>query len=103
MNYMKIASDNKRLPNENNDLNLTEDIEMNGDDYEDDIRLYDLKKKLESGLKNEIIEENSCRACATEDGVVNLFESVDDSGFDLASKMKLIGGVEVTNFQYTNV
>lgn len=63
-------------------------------DYEDDIVLYDLKKKINNNVKNEVVD-NLCRACCKADGCIDLFDPVDENGLDLAAKLKVIAGVEI--------
>lgn len=73
-----------------------DDIDMHGDDYEDDIKLFDLKKSIQSKAK---IEE-TCRTCGVPDAHMNLFQSFDDSGLDLASKLHIIAGIEVRKLHF---
>lgn len=67
------------------------------DDYEDDMKLFDLKQKLELKPKNEESFETgpACRACADMEARVDIFDHKDDEGTDLAAKLKLLGGIEV--------
>ncbi|XP_053611090.1 uncharacterized protein LOC128675603 [Plodia interpunctella] len=60
------------------------------DDFEDDMKLFDLKQRLKQ--KTEV--ENQCRSCNAEDGCVNIFERTDE-GLELADKLRIIAGVEV--------
>lgn len=78
----------KRTKQEYNDYD-------NGD-FEDDMKLFDLKRKLE--VTFEI--SKACRACADMEARVNIFEHKDDDGTDLASKLKLVGGIEVRTLIY---
>ncbi|CAG4960037.1 unnamed protein product [Parnassius apollo] len=65
------------------------------DDFEDDIKLLDLKQMWQVEPKYEYGDGNQCRSCSNEEGCVNVFEEKDEEGVDLALKLKLIGGVEV--------
>lgn len=71
----------------------------NDDDFEDDMKLYDLKQKLELQVKPKLEEESDrCRSCSILAACVDIFEQKDDDGFDVAHKLKLIAGVEVRYF-----
>ncbi|KAL0821947.1 hypothetical protein ABMA28_005338 [Loxostege sticticalis] len=63
------------------------------DDYEDDMKLFDLKQRLQ--LKPKYEEANSCRSCWNEEACINIFDQTDVEGFDIAYKLRTIGGVEV--------
>ncbi|KAJ8715204.1 hypothetical protein PYW08_005185 [Mythimna loreyi] len=69
----------------------------NDDDFEDDMKLYDLKQKLELQVKpkSEVEESDRCRSCSILAPCVDIFEQKDDDGLDVAYKLKVIGGVEV--------
>ncbi|XP_047031743.1 uncharacterized protein LOC124638734 [Helicoverpa zea] len=68
----------------------------NDDDYEDDMKLLDLKQKLEQVKpKHEVDEHDRCRSCSNLEACVDIFEQKDDDGFDVAYKLKIIGGIEV--------
>ena len=69
----------------------------NDDDFEDDMKLMDLKHRLELQVKPkfEVEESDRCRSCSNLAGSVDIFEQKDGDGYDLAHKLKLIGGVEV--------
>lgn len=67
------------------------------DDIEDDMKLFDLKQRLDLVKpKFEALEANLCRTCFNEDGCVNLYQQTDDEGLDLAQKLRIIGGIEVS-------
>ncbi|XP_075980707.1 uncharacterized protein LOC142979582 [Anticarsia gemmatalis] len=70
------------------------------DDFEDDIKLTDLKKKLQLDVepKFEIEISEQCRTCSNLDACVDIFEQRDDDGLDVAYKLKVIAGVEVERF-----
>ncbi|CAH2044028.1 unnamed protein product, partial [Iphiclides podalirius] len=70
-------------------------VAESGDDYEDEMRLFDLKRMMHVRPKHELADSNLCRACSNDDGCVNVFEGRDPEGVDLAHKLRLIGGVEV--------
>ncbi|XP_028159756.1 uncharacterized protein LOC114352370 [Ostrinia furnacalis] len=63
------------------------------DDYEDDMKLFDLKQRLQVKPKYE--ETHSCRSCWNEEACVDIFAQPDGDGLDIASKLRTIGGVEV--------
>lgn len=65
------------------------------DDAEDDMKLFDLKQRLSLVKPKLEVVTNVCRSCSGEHGCVGIYEQVDDSGFDLAHKLRLICGVEV--------
>lgn len=66
------------------------------DDIEDDMKLFDLKQRLDLVKpKFEALEASLCRTCSNEDGCVNLYNQTDDEGLDLAHKLRIIGGIEV--------
>lgn len=67
------------------------------DDYEDDMKLLDLKQRLQVQVKPkyEVDVGDQCRSCSNLDACIDIFEQKDDDGFDLAYKLKLIGGIEV--------
>lgn len=69
------------------------------DDYEDDMKLFDLKQRLQVKPKYE--EANSCRSCWNEEACINIFDRPDVEGFDIAYKLRTIGGVEVIYITYT--
>ncbi|XP_045500549.1 uncharacterized protein LOC123697998 [Colias croceus] len=69
------------------------DFDYADDDYEDDMKLIDVKKLIKP--KCEYLDVNLCRSCSNEEGCVDLFEHCDEDGVDLASKLRLIGGIEV--------
>lgn len=83
----------KRPINKHKEEIHSDEGDHNVDDHEDDIKLFDLKRRLEFKPKNEF--GNHCRACLTEDGSVDIYERKDDNGFDLAFKLKAVGGIEV--------
>ncbi|XP_060804972.1 uncharacterized protein LOC106134226 [Amyelois transitella] len=64
-----------------------------GDDLEDDMKLFDLKQRLQ--LKPKLEVESQCRSCNAEEGCVNIFERAGEGGLDLADKLRLIAGIEV--------
>ncbi|KAL4707887.1 hypothetical protein ACJJTC_010322 [Scirpophaga incertulas] len=64
------------------------------DECEDDIKLFDLKQRLQVKPKVEL-EQNQCRSCFGVEAYVNIFDQVDDDGIDIACKLKTIAGVEV--------
>ncbi|KAJ8712465.1 hypothetical protein PYW07_005307 [Mythimna separata] len=83
-----------------NETDITHDADITNDaddDIEDDMKLYDLKQKLELQLKPkfEVEEADRCRSCSILATCVDIFEQKDDEGFDVAYKLKLIAGVEV--------
>ncbi|KAJ2945771.1 hypothetical protein O0L34_g613 [Tuta absoluta] len=67
------------------------------DDYEDDIKLFDLKQKMEREVKPkfEYLEANQCRSCSSEEGCVKIYEQKDEDGLNLADKLRIIGDVKV--------
>ncbi|XP_022822824.1 uncharacterized protein LOC111353858 [Spodoptera litura] len=71
----------------------------NDDDFEDDMKLLDLKQKLQLQVQPKFEEEDDdsdrCRSCSNLTASINIFEQTDDDGFDVAHKLKLIGGIEV--------
>lgn len=67
--------------------------EANDGDFEDDVKLYELKK-IAMEPKHEVT--NVCRSCSSDDGCVKIFEETDDEGLDVAYKLKVIGGIEVS-------
>ncbi|XP_049875843.1 uncharacterized protein LOC126373663 [Pectinophora gossypiella] len=66
-------------------------------DFDDDIKLFDLKQKLELQVKPklEYLEANQCRSCSNDEGCVNIFDQKDDDGLDLAHKLRIVGDVQV--------
>ncbi|XP_032519313.2 uncharacterized protein LOC116771543 isoform X1 [Danaus plexippus] len=66
--------------------------EANDGDFEDDVKLYELKK-IAMEPKHEVT--NVCRSCSSDDGCVKIFEETDDEGLDVAYKLKVIGGIEI--------
>lgn len=77
------------------------------DDYEDDMKLLDLKQRLQMQVKPkyEVDVGDQCRSCSNLDACIDIFEQKDDDGVDLAYKLKLIGGIEVRSFKqiFSNV
>ncbi|KAI5638462.1 zinc-finger associated domain (zf-AD) domain-containing protein [Phthorimaea operculella] len=73
------------------------DDDNRDDDYEDDIKLFDLKQKMEREVKPkfEYLEANQCRSCSSEEGCVNIYDQKDDEGLNLAEKLRIIGDVKV--------
>lgn len=67
----------------------------NDDDYEDDMKLFDLKQKLQLIKPKCEISSNNCRCCGNEDGYVSIFEQNGDDGVDIACKLKIIGDIEI--------
>ncbi|XP_052755013.1 uncharacterized protein LOC113516178 [Galleria mellonella] len=65
------------------------------DDLEDDMKLLELKQRLQVRPKREAIDPNQCRTCYSEHGSVDIFEQRDDDDPDIAQKLRLIGGIEV--------
>ncbi|XP_013179939.1 PREDICTED: uncharacterized protein LOC106126702 [Papilio xuthus] len=63
------------------------------DEYEDDMKLLDLKQLLQ--VKPERECAGQCRSCFNEPGCVNVFQEKDEDGVELAYKLKLIGGIQV--------
>ncbi|CAK1555601.1 unnamed protein product [Leptosia nina] len=63
------------------------------EDCEDDMKLIDIKKLVKP--KFEVLEANNCRSCANDEACISLFDHRDGDGVDLASKLRLIGGVEI--------
>lgn len=76
----------------------------NDDDFEDDMKLLDLKQKMQLQVKPKFEEDDSdrCRSCSNLTASVNIFEQKDDDGFDVAHKLKLIGGIEVREYSLVN-
>lgn len=75
----------------------SDDGELGHDDeFEDDMKLFDLKQKLQVKPKFECDETNRCRSCYTVDGSVDVFGEKDDDGVELSYKLKVIGGIEVS-------
>ncbi|KAJ0174513.1 hypothetical protein K1T71_009621 [Dendrolimus kikuchii] len=64
------------------------------DDYEDDMKLFDLKQRLQLVKPKYEVVANHCRCCANE-GFVNIFDQTDENGCDVAYKLKTIAGIEV--------
>lgn len=65
------------------------------------MKLFDLKQRLDLVKpKFEALEANLCRSCSNEDGCVNLYNQTDDEGLDLAQKLRIIGGIEVSFLPY---
>lgn len=83
-----------QIDNYNDNCNDT----LDDNDYEDDMKLFDLKQKLELQVKPkfEFLDANQCRSCSNEEGCVNIFEHVDEGGNVLAEKLRLIGDVKVS-------
>ncbi|GBP30125.1 Zinc finger protein 729 [Eumeta japonica] len=75
----------------NTGINTEDTNDFNDDDYEDDIKLFDLKQRTG---QNNARRSSSCRTCDQEEGSVNLFEQHDEDGCDLAHMLKIICGVE---------
>ncbi|CAH4029944.1 unnamed protein product [Pieris brassicae] len=69
------------------------DIDDDNHDYDDDMKLIDIKKLIKP--KYEVLEPNHCRSCSNDEACVSLFDHRDDDGVDLATKLRLIGGVEI--------
>ncbi|KAH9639634.1 hypothetical protein HF086_010041 [Spodoptera exigua] len=70
----------------------------NDDDFEDDMKLLDLKQRLQLQVKPKFEEEDDsdrCRSCSNLTASIDIFEQKDDDGFDVAHKLKLIGGIEI--------
>ncbi|CAB3234273.1 unnamed protein product [Arctia plantaginis] len=67
------------------------------DEFEDDIKLMDLKKRLQFDVEPKFEFENGeqCRSCSSSEASVDIFEQRDDDGLDLAHKLKIIAGIEV--------
>ncbi|CAH2093128.1 unnamed protein product [Euphydryas editha] len=66
------------------------------DDIEDDMKLFDLKQRLDLVKpKFEALETNFCRSCSNEDGCISIYNQTDDEGLDLAQKLRIIGGIEI--------
>lgn len=85
-------SNQKRAKKESMDFDDT-----GNDDCEDDMKLFDLKQKMELDLKPSCeFLDKQCRACAGVGDCVDIFEHKDDEGIDVASKMLIICGVEVS-------
>lgn len=100
LKYTEISNQHESLQHKSIDkdlLDYNDDVDVTND-YEDDIKLFDLKKKLQTKTKFEVLEANSCRACGNEEGCVNLFEPYDENGLDLGSKLHIIGGIEVSSY-----
>lgn len=73
------------------------DYDMGNDDFEDDMKLIDLKEKIELKPKEEC--EVKCRACAGAGAdYADMYDTRDDDGTDLATKLKLVAGIEVRHF-----
>ncbi|CAG9112221.1 unnamed protein product [Plutella xylostella] len=72
-----------------------DDAAVVDDDFDDDLKLFDLKKKLELKPKTEVPDVSSCRACNVEEGSYHVFEACDDEGVSLAHKLRVIAGVEI--------
>lgn len=71
--------------------------DMGNDDCEDDMKLYELKQKMELDLKpNYELGAKQCRACAELGQCVDIFQQKDDDGLDAASKLLIICGIEVS-------
>lgn len=66
------------------------------DEYEDDMKLLDLKQLLQVKPERECAA--LCRSCYNEPGCLNVFQK-DDDGVELAYKLKLIGGIQVCKIE----
>ncbi|XP_030025991.2 uncharacterized protein LOC115444372 [Manduca sexta] len=67
------------------------------DDYEDDMKLFDIKRQMEAQVKPkcEYEDANQCRACYSEDGCVDIFSEKDEDDIDVAYKLRVVGGIQV--------
>lgn len=69
--------------------------DVNDDDYEDDMKLLDLKQRLQLQVKPKFeVDSDQCRSCAKLEACVDIFKQ-DDEDLDVAYKLKIIGGIEV--------
>lgn len=64
------------------------------DDFEDDMKLFDLKQRLQLVKPKYEVVANHCRCC-TNEGFVNIFDQTDENGGEVAYKLKVIAGIEV--------
>lgn len=71
------------------------DDAMDDNDFEDDMKLFDLKQKLELQVKPKF-EYLQCRSCSLEEGFVNLYQHVDETGIVLAEKLRVIADIKVS-------
>ncbi|XP_047992189.1 uncharacterized protein LOC125230934 [Leguminivora glycinivorella] len=60
-------------------------------DFEDDIKLLDLKQRLNPKIE---VTEKQCRSCFGTGACIDLHRT-DEEGVDLASKLRVIGGIEM--------
>lgn len=70
------------------------------DDFDDDIKLTDLKKRLQLEVepKFEFANSEQCRSCSNLEACVDIFEQRDDDGLNVAYKLKIIAQIEVEKF-----
>ncbi|KAM3965681.1 LOW QUALITY PROTEIN: uncharacterized protein ACR2FA_000005 [Aphomia sociella] len=93
--YVKTESQHRpALKQKHEEQENYEDI-ANDDDFEDDMKLLDLKQRLQVKPKYESVDLTQCRSCYSEHGSVDIFEERDDGDPDIAQKLKLIGGIYV--------
>lgn len=96
-NSIKKQKDNETEENNDHYADVTND-----DDYdEDDMKLMELKQRLELQVKpkSEVEESDRCRSCSNLAACVDIFEQKDGEEFDVAYKLKLIGGIAVRHLK----